>query len=564
MHKAFQSHSEVFFALCKGVGSSYALAAWLRFKEGEPFLTLPSPTLRMYASHHEFAADWTVYTYFSKLVPPVDGDDVLTFDGRDLKLEALNGFMADEAHNRETRKRIRKIAFAPGEADVESLILRIQRKISNILGPFDEFTKWAGRFGNGATDALPRREAQKPQKYMAVPTVTASALRHWEQLCEESPLWLGLASNAKEVSLVRGNHFDTVPKSIKTHRTIAKEPLANGYLQQAVGVFMRTQLLRVGVDLKKGWRLNRLLAKAAYQDGWSTLDLKSASNSIISEVVWLLLPYDWAEYLDDIRSRETYLPDGTWHENVMFCSMGNGFTFALESLIFYAITSCFGRCAVFGDDIVVNRSVAPQVIKYLEFFGFRINHEKSFIDGDFFESCGGHYYRGFDVTPIYQKVDPLQSPVETTRAANRIYRWMYRLYGHESQTPMSSAYYYLSRHGRLFGPPLFDGDPFIFTSNEEKWHATYHRDYISLRSHHRVPVGKLLDESGAYLLDRDTAAADGPATRRDGVLRVEPSVTRSITTGNVGRPEKIGHFGDVDERWIVRKTRVYPNQRLPL
>jgi hypothetical protein len=37
----------------------------------------------------------------------------------------------------------------------------------------------------------------------------------------------------------------------------------------------------------------------------------------------------------------------------------------------------------------------------LEAFGLKINERKSFSNGFFRESCGGDYYRGYDVTPVY-------------------------------------------------------------------------------------------------------------------------------------------------------------------
>jgi hypothetical protein len=99
--------------------------------------------------------------------------------------------------------------------------------------------------------------------------------------------------------------------------------------------------------------------------------------------------------------------------------MGNGFTFELESLIFYAVVKATCEemglndfeinrsVAVYGDDIIVPRAVAPQLYERLTLFGFAVNEDKSFTKGFFFESCGADYYDGHDVRPFFLRRDIL-------------------------------------------------------------------------------------------------------------------------------------------------------------
>jgi hypothetical protein len=112
--------------------------------------------------------------------------------------------------------------------------------------------------------------------------------------------------------------------------------------------------------------------------------------------------------------------------------MGNGFTFELETLIFWAaakavqeVRGCQGPLGVYGDDIIVPQLIVQEVISTLEEFGFTINKEKSFVDGRFFESCGGHYFDGVDVTPYYQK-HLVDHDLEICRFHNRIFGLAYR------------------------------------------------------------------------------------------------------------------------------------------
>lgn len=490
MHNSFENFGRVFFALCKSVDTPYSLSAWLRFKDRKAFLELPPIDAARYDTPFSFAKDYLIQCYASKM------RDV-KLDDRDLATEALIGFISDEERNRTTNERLSSLSSVPGGPDVERWIFIAQRKIAKVLGPFRLSNVLKCCFGNGATDALPRARARRDQKYVSRFTVTASASRWARIFTDTSPLWQDFTVLKPDV--VPGNVFDTVPKSVKTDRTIAKEPLLNGYLQQGVHVYIRSRLLKFGIDLRDSSR-NQYLASRAYCDGWSTLDLRSASNSVTRELVWLLLPIDWAAYLDDLRSSHTQLPDGSWHENQMFSSMGNAFTFELETLIFWALSSQFGEVAVYGDDIVCRRTSYDDTVRCLRFFGFEVNLEKSFKEGNFFESCGKHYFKGCDVTPAYQKDDPMRSLIDRVRAHNRLFRWTRRIYGVDNVGVAISAMESLKRVEKgVFGPPVRDGDPFFFTTNEGLYHAKdrqYHRYLVSL-----VPLlpRRSAVQSGAYL-----------------------------------------------------------------
>jgi hypothetical protein len=56
---------------------------------------------------------------------------------------------------------------------------------------------------------------------------------------------------------------------------------------------------------------------------------------------------------------------------------------------------------VYGDDLIVSADMAPLVVEDLEAFGLKVNAAKSFWTGKFRESCGGDYYDGVDITPVY-------------------------------------------------------------------------------------------------------------------------------------------------------------------
>jgi len=109
-----------------------------------------------------------------------------------------------------------------------------------------------------------------------------------------------------------------------------------------------------------------------------------------------------------LRSPKTFFK-GQWHVLEKFSSMGNGYTFELETVIFSAITAAVhemvtGEAAklhqnvfVYGDDIICKTDVSLDVIAALRWFGFSLNERKSFVSGPFRESCGGDYFNGVPV-----------------------------------------------------------------------------------------------------------------------------------------------------------------------
>jgi len=203
------------------------------------------------------------------------------------------------------------------------------------------------------------------------------------------------------------NKIAFVPKTVKTHRGIAVEPLLNLFVQKGIDTVMRQRLLRVGIDLSDQSRNQRMAREGSLclEDYFCTIDLSAASDSISTRLVQLLLPPAWYDIMSDTRS-EHYLLEGTQSAYKKFCSMGNGFCFPLETLIFCAACHACGAgrpgldYSVYGDDIIVRKSVADKVVSLLSFIGFSTNKEKTFLEGPFRESCGADSFAGKDVRPF--------------------------------------------------------------------------------------------------------------------------------------------------------------------
>lgn len=218
-----------------------------------------------------------------------------------------------------------------------------------------------------------------------------------------------LEALGKIIDIKDSNKLSFVPKTAKTHRAIAVEPLLNGYIQSGTDTLMRKMLARRGVDLTTQDK-NRSLARIGSIGGmYSTIDLSSASDTVSTGVVAFLLPPAWFFWLKLLRSPSYITSKGDSRNFHKFSSMGNNFTFPLETLIFKAAMHACMRgtgvqkefdSAVYGDDIIVPTAAAPCLMSLLRFLGFTPNPDKTFVYGPFRESCGSDWYSGEDVRPV--------------------------------------------------------------------------------------------------------------------------------------------------------------------
>lgn len=238
-------------------------------------------------------------------------------------------------------------------------------------------------------------------------------------------------------TIVAGSRLSFVPKTSEISRSICTEPVLNMFFQKGIGCFLEGCLRqRYNIDLSVQPSVNRKLAKLGSIDGsFATIDLSSASDSISRSLVAEIFPPYFVRFLDYARSPSTLLPTGSIVELHMISSMGNGFTFPLQTLIFASLVeACYTtmglplrdqnkqlRFGVFGDDIIVEKSIYEFVCKMLERCGFTVNVDKSFNSGYFRESCGADYYRGIDIRGVYVK--QFRDDADVYSAFNRLTRW---------------------------------------------------------------------------------------------------------------------------------------------
>lgn len=321
----------------------------------------------------------------------------------------------------------------------QQIIVSARERIARMLGTFswdscEPFMGW----GPGASTRLRRREADAAYKYSGKPETTCgNSILGYTAICR-IPSWKrDLSVNGEEglelVTIVPGNRVITVPKNYKTDRTIAVEPCLNMYIQRGIGGVIRRRLALWGCNLNDQSRNQELALQGARSNELATIDLKMASDTISREVVRLLLPPDWVKALEQCRSPFGVLPSGEKHFYQKFSSMGNGFTFELESMIFLALARTVVRLvegterhvSVYGDDIIVPSTASGLLCEVLQELGFTPNPKKTFSDGPFRESCGKHYFFEQDVTPFYVR-KPVQTIDRLFLLHNNLWRWVQR------------------------------------------------------------------------------------------------------------------------------------------
>jgi hypothetical protein len=215
----------------------------------------------------------------------------------------------------------------------------------------------------------------------------------------------------------------TVPKTLKTPRIIAMEPVAMQYCQQAI-MTMLVPLLERSNDSPGMLGFtdqvpNNVLARiGSVNCSLATVDLSEASDRVSNQHVRLLLKdHIWlANAVDDCRSRKADVFGHGVQRLAKFASMGSALTFPMEAMVFLTVVfhgierelnrqltrkdikSLSGQVRVYGDDIIIPTDYVRSVIDSLHTFGYKVNTSKTFATGKFRESCGKDYYSGHDVT----------------------------------------------------------------------------------------------------------------------------------------------------------------------
>lgn len=277
-------------------------------------------------------------------------------------------------------------------------------------------------------------------------TCSDPSLYFWyRRYIQSFPEW----SNAENIrienygtaSVVASNRLSFVPKNDEISRCICIEPTLNTIFQSGFGRIIERRLFeRFGISLSSQQQENRELARlGSLDDDVVTIDLSSASDSISLKMLKWLLPVDFYRTLEKYRSPSVEVKGRGTVPLHMVSTMGNGYTFPLQTMIFAcAVVAAFRfrgipdpvlrgtrwLWGVNGDDIACPLRIAEDVIHLLEVLGFRVNNDKTFVKGPFRESCGHDYFKGRNVRGVYVKT--LKTPASRYAVINLLAQFMTR------------------------------------------------------------------------------------------------------------------------------------------
>lgn len=387
----------VIFRYFRSLDCPRSLALWLMYKHGEhDQLSQLDINPLDYCDSQKFRDSYLATAFLSKskfLKIKVDRKEA-----------AMDKFWQSESKCLETNlKWNSRREFSPSDWHAISCVAN---KIFSILGPSPNIESWLDKssWGPGASLSVKRRDASSFKKFRDERGITADASVILPFMRLAYPLL-----EDKVYCIETGDRVVVVPKNAKIDRVILIQPGWNLWFQKGMGKLIRSKLRFSGLDLDIADKDNQLLSRVGSRDSsLATVDFSSASDQIAIEPLREVLPPDWFRLLDLLRCKRS--ADGLHRWN-KFSSMGNGFTFELETLVFFCLAKVACNLtnqnedlvSVFGDDVILPCNAVASFHYLSELFGFTFNQKKTYSSGCFRESCGAHWFNGVDCKPIFLK-----------------------------------------------------------------------------------------------------------------------------------------------------------------
>lgn len=229
----------------------------------------------------------------------------------------------------------------------------------------------------------------------------------------------------------RNARLITVAKNSSSRRTITVEPMLNQFIQQGLNIVLRDNIKKCRIlsnclALTDQSQNQKLALEGSLYDNWATIDLKSASDLLSVKLVESVFRHHglFFDHMMDCRSTGVSCSLESTTTLGKFAGMGNALTFPVQSICFavtciaaildmehrsatyWSVKRASRHIRVYGDDIIVSKKYAQQCVIWLTSVGLIVNTKKSFLEGNFKESCGVEAWRGVDITPLYLRHRP--------------------------------------------------------------------------------------------------------------------------------------------------------------
>lgn len=355
---------------------------------------------------------------------------------RSLEELAFEKFKANLVRGETYNEKLRSL---PLDSYANSVIALAALKVQRVLGDLD-VDEWMDLCGHGpnATTSVKREQSYLDYKTCDFSgTLSAQSLFFELYLKYDFQLKAELGrllprKSGERLETVPGDRLSFVPKRFDSLRTMSVQPTLNMFLQLGLGrVIQRRLFSGCNIDLSTQPDCHKRLGKIAslcHEVGLATVDWSEASDRIWVSLCERLLPPDWFTLAMALRCPVSSYGDQQLRLP-MIGTMGNGFTFPLQTLVFWSLLSSICELegehafiSVFGDDCIVPSSILKRVEEFAEEIGWQMNTEKTFGVGGFRESCGADWYRGLGCRPFM-----IERPTDTsTRHAVR--SWIYIVY----------------------------------------------------------------------------------------------------------------------------------------
>lgn len=279
------------------------------------------------------------------------------------------------------------------------------------------------------------------------PGAVAEKLKNWEK--SQFPYWpaklenvfpYGLCGSTAGAPMVRPPNHEVasrlicVPKTAKGPRLIAAEPVAHQWCQQLILSWFDNQFKNLFrgsfIDLHDQQKSGDLVLDASRDRSLATVDLSDASDRLTCWTVERIFRKNPSLLCALHAARTRYIRDDiSEHSGFLktkkFASQGTATTFPVMSFVMLCIAlgACIrgrptrrkilelrNRVRVFGDDIIIPRHGYTRLSRAMDALQLKVNMAKSYVNGEFRESCGVDGFKGYDVTPVKPKTLVADSP----------------------------------------------------------------------------------------------------------------------------------------------------------
>lgn len=254
-----------------------------------------------------------------------------------------------------------------------------------------------------------------------------------------------------------------VPKTAKGPRLIAAEPVAQQWAQQIMWKWFAARLrwLPYGafVDFRRQSLSGDMVLQASLNRKLATVDLTDASDRLSCWTVERMFRRNTSVLCALHAARTRWLRDNIdGSQNFLrlkkFASQGTATTFPVQSMVFliialasaigdekvtmHRIKKLRGSVRVFGDDIILPTHGYARLCRIMELLQLKVNTAKSYVHGNFRESCGTDGYLGSDVTPVKPKVIVADGPASCQAVIDTTNNLQLKGYWHASHNLLST------------------------------------------------------------------------------------------------------------------------------